>query len=323
MDLEMVLNELSFQAPAPDIPTARKQMAILVNTIQAATKKGVKRILRTHQNFNDIDLAASYPLSRWRNDPEVEREIVSFLRTIALKHPYLASINDLQIIDKGYLSEFFYNQEKAEGLGIAFLLQSLAISLPSDTRWNSHHLVLTYERVDDNGELIVDEVEVNHASSREHVSQLAKWFNERIHETTQTKVHNGSDLWMYRDELFPHLQFCASVESQLQKILSGYAELHSIIKRLFEFEAYCKDWRDGSFDHQKLPSKITPESVTTLEMYKKEHTFRCPGGEYYLFSWHARLTPGAWRIYFYPEETTRQIIIGHIGHKLANKLYPT
>ena len=93
--------------------------------------------------------------------------------------------------------------------------------------------------------------------------------------------------------------------------------------RLFELNTYCENWHDGLFDYDKIPTKITPESDATLKKYSSEHTFLCPDGTNHLFSWHARLTPDAWRIYFHVDEDKKLLTIGHIGHKLPNVLYPT
>ena len=38
-------------------------------------------------------------------------------------------------------------------------------------------------------------------------------------------------------------------------------------------------------------------------------------GEKRLFSWHIRMTPGAWRLHFHPLKPTK-IIIGYIGVKI-------
>ncbi len=55
MDLEMVLNELSFQTPVSDQQTARQLMSDLIGTIRQATASGVKRVLRTSEDINTAD----------------------------------------------------------------------------------------------------------------------------------------------------------------------------------------------------------------------------------------------------------------------------
>src|SRR6266702_1020412 len=74
MDLEMVLNELSLRPLASDVQVARQRMSNLVSTIAAATKLGVGRVLRTHRDFNSEEIAPGYPVAKWRNDHEVDRE---------------------------------------------------------------------------------------------------------------------------------------------------------------------------------------------------------------------------------------------------------
>src|SRR6266700_2741161 len=74
MDLEMVLNELSLRPLASDVQVARQRMSNIVSTIAAATKLGVGRVLRTHRDFNSEEIAPGYPVAKWRNDHEVDRE---------------------------------------------------------------------------------------------------------------------------------------------------------------------------------------------------------------------------------------------------------
>jgi hypothetical protein len=93
MDLEMVFNELSARTLAPDISTARQWMSELISTMREAKGCGLKG-LRTQTDFHDMVLAENYPLSRWRNDNEVNREERTFLRTLATKTPLSVDIPD-------------------------------------------------------------------------------------------------------------------------------------------------------------------------------------------------------------------------------------
>ncbi len=93
----MVLNELSLRPLANDVQGARQRMSDLVSTIAAATKLGVGRVLRTHRDFNSEEIAPGYPVAKWRNDHEVDREARSFFRTLTSKAPYLTDIVDPEI----------------------------------------------------------------------------------------------------------------------------------------------------------------------------------------------------------------------------------
>ncbi|MCP3775844.1 hypothetical protein NLX71_21460 [Paenibacillus sp. MZ04-78.2] len=123
--------------------------------------------------------------------------------------------------------------------------------------------------------------------------------------------------------LFPALIFCERTLAQLFEFNKGELILKQIRNKLWDLNDYFIKWSDGGFDPQLLPFKVTPESQRTLSHCKEGHTFLCPDGEYKTFSWHLRMTPGAGRIFFIPDEKTRKCIIGHIGNKLKTINDPT
>jgi hypothetical protein len=94
MDLEMVFNELSSNTPADDIPTARKWMSGFIQVLSQATRNGVKRVLRTHEDLSSIELAPDYPIARWRNDREVNQEERSFFRSLTAKAPLWSDLSE-------------------------------------------------------------------------------------------------------------------------------------------------------------------------------------------------------------------------------------
>jgi len=130
MDLEMVFNELSARTLAPDISTARQWMSELISTMREAQRCGLKG-LRTQTDFHDMVLAENYPLPRWRNDNEVNREERTFLRTLATKAPLSVDIPDREIKIKVENSgcELSLQGIQAEGFKVSYYLETLAISL--------------------------------------------------------------------------------------------------------------------------------------------------------------------------------------------------
>lgn len=317
MDLEMVLNELSLNAPAKDIPTARQWMLDLLRTLRAAVKCGVPRVLRTHREFQGTLLAPDYPLAAWRSDNNVAREERLYFKSLTTKAPFLA---DLPEIESNILAfEFTHNGEAAQGLGTAFLLEALAISVRSGSRWESNQIELEVKRLAEDADLITENVLVFHASHPDHERSHDTWIQKRL----QTSVRDGTDMWDRRVSLFPALIFCDSVCRQVQGLQARDPMLRAVVKRLLEMETYCKDWNEGPFNPDDLPSKASTESVSTLQQYGAERTFRCPDGEERVFSWHVRLTPGAWRIHFFPKTEERKIIIGYIGSHLPTVSDPT
>lgn len=316
MDLEMVLNELSLRSPATDVHVARQRMSDLILTVVVATKHGVKRTIRTLSNLDAEELAPNYPIARWRNDSNVDRELQRFFRTLVTKSPFLEDVADLDILRSIGLSDFFHSEDQAIGLGVAYWLEALAISLRSEPRWYDSHLQIRIVQIDEHEEMTDTTEEIAHASSSGHIQEHLHWINERQHKDDQLSVRDGMTIWERKEELFPSLYFCEKVGEQMQAMSRGNLLLMPIMKRLYELEGFCKVWHEGPFDHNKMLSKVTNESETTIEMFGNERTFRCHDGTFRVFRWHVRLTPGAWRLYFYPLPEERKLIIGYIGPHL-------
>ncbi|MEG4328335.1 hypothetical protein QUB37_02505 [Microcoleus sp. AT3-A2] len=312
MDLEMVFNELSARTLAPDISTARQWMSELISTMVAAKGCGLKGI-RIQADFHAMILAESYPLSRWRNDNEVNREERTFLKTLATKTPLSVDIPDIEIKikveDPG--CELSLQGIQSESFKVAYYLETLVISLHSEFLWNASRINLDLIQIDENGELIGESVEVLHASQKNHVLEHADWIKKR----QQTAVVDGLELWNRRTELFSSLEFCDRVSQQIE-ILVDPKMLRQVVRKLFELDELSKNWTDGALDLDNLPSKVSPESESRLKEFKEQLNIECLDGKKRIFSWHVRMTPGAWRLHFCTELGPAKIIIGYIGTKI-------
>ncbi|AFY82503.1 hypothetical protein [Oscillatoria acuminata] len=314
MEIEMVLNELSLRHPAPDTYTARQWMSDLIGTINAIAKYSSESVsLRTQYDFHSTQLAPNYPLFRWLNDQEVDQMKRDIILTLATNSPFSHAIDnpDIQDIENNQAnSEYRYEGERAIGLGVAHLLETIAISFPSADCWDYSYISVDIIKCEDNDE--DNKVEIRHASHKDHVEEHADW----IKSCTQVKVRDGVDLWQCKEDLFPHLHFCNAVEKQLKTLLANAPMLQSVQRRLFELENSSNQWTSGAFDWNTLPTKATPESDSRLKQFEQALTIECPDGESRLFSLHVRMTPGAWRLYFSTDLGPGQIIIGYIGPKL-------
>jgi hypothetical protein len=306
MDLEIVFNELSIEVCATDLSIAKQWMSEFINTILAIKPpSGVKRKLRTKNDFNYLLLAPDYTLAQWRNDPNVDLETRRFLKTLQDKNdPPLPDFADPSI-------EVSYQGKSTIGLYYAFVYNSLAISFRSSSQWDYNLIELQITSIDEDEELATITERVIHASCKNHIQEHEKWICDRL----KIEVNNGLDLWHRKKELFPNLLFCEAVSKQLQNINNGEPILKQIIKRLLELEEYCKSWNTGSFNLDNIPCKVSPESESRLKKFDRELTFKCPDGIDRIFSYHVRMTPGAWRLHFWALEPGK-IIIGYIGVKI-------
>lgn len=315
MEIDLILNELSLRNPASDKRIACEWMSEFISSIKAIKAEGVKVQLRTQENFHTTILAPDYPIRRWLNDAdEVERR---FVKSLVTKAPFSNDIANLEIkeIEDGTgLSEFRYQGKLALGLGIAHLLDTIAISFPSEDCWDCHCLSIEYKRIDESEELINEIVDILHISHRCHVSKHSTW----IKSHTRIEIIDGDDLWKKKEDIFPSLLFCECVQQQLTCLQYGNPVFKQVVKRLFELEEYCKIWTDGRLDYRNIPCKVSPESESRLQKFKDQLTFQCPDGIERVFSLHVRMTgAGAWRLYFSDEIGPGKIVIGYVGLKIT------
>lgn len=312
MDLEMVFNELSARTLAPDISTARQWMSELISTMLAAKGCGLKGI-RIQADFHAMILAESYPLSRWRNDPEVNKDERTFLRTLATKTPLFVDIPDIEIKikveDPG--CELSLQGIQSESFKVAYYLETLVISLHSELLWNASRINLDLIQIDENGELIKESVEVLHASQKNHVLEHADWIKKR----QQTAVVDGLELWNRRAELFSSLEFCDRVSQQIESLVDPKM-LRQVVRKLFELDELSKSWTDGALNLDNLPSKASPESESRLKEFREQLNIQCLDGKKRIFSLHVRMTYKVWRLHFCTELGPGKIIIGYIGPKI-------
>jgi hypothetical protein len=336
VEIDLILNELSLENPASDKQTARQWMSDFINTIKALHSQGVKVYLRTKDNFKATIIAYNaysdpivyYPIGTWLNDKEVGKEERDFILTLATGSPFSKNILNPEIegIENNEgLSEFYYEGKVAVGLGVAYVLDTLAISFISDICWNTSYIELDQILLsdDDDQEIIDQKVEIRHASRKNNIQYHSEWIQKQIEEDKiQEDILDGNDIWDRREELFPNLEFCENVARQLQSLDYGTPMLKQVKKKLFKLQNYCQTWTEEDFNLDILPSKATPESQSRLDSLEKKLTFKCPDAEKRIFSLHIRITPGAWRLHFSTELGicsklgTGKIIIGYIGKKI-------
>ena len=314
MGIEMVLNEHSLQQ-APDIHEARNWMVQFVQTIKTASQHKVDRNFRTTNKISEIHLAKDYPLSKWLNDREVNRDMRQYLGVLTAKMPPWDDLPDLDDQVNAYqLSHTGYNHEAPRvcGLWVSHLVNALAISLPSHSNWDSNNLDLEVQWLEGEDNIQSESVKVIHASHPDHVTEHEDWIEER----RLSKIQNGDDLWNHRGDLFPSLTFCDSISIKSQIRGLNQTMLWPVVRRLSELQAHCEEWTSGNFNKEGLLGEPRQEGEATLQKYGKERTFRCPDSKERCFSWHVSINPNAWRLYFFPVPETTELIISYIGPHL-------
>jgi putative addiction module killer protein len=108
----------------------------------------------------------------------------------------LIEVNDQTIQENAELSDFRYQGQPAYALGVAYLLNALAVSFNSASEWDCDSLNLEITKLDGFTDSIVfvDSIEtVVHASRREHILQHHSWIKSRLEAKP----------WQTQDALLP------------------------------------------------------------------------------------------------------------------------
>ncbi|MCI0470271.1 MAG: hypothetical protein L0Y73_01275 [Candidatus Aminicenantes bacterium] len=309
--MDAFFNELSVDE-APNKETARMWMANLIEVYKKAMHLGFRE-LRTSADFMNSKLTADYTIYNWLYDRAIDTDTRLLLKTKAAKSPFIETLLNREDDEKHRLQEFKYKGSCAEGLGAAYLFDSLALSFDNSSEWDNYIIKLNIaEYSEENDNFINNTIEVKHSSKLGHLYYLSDW----IEDKKKSDITDGKLLWLKRKEIFPHLVFCRRVEDQISDLIPTLPEFHAVVRKLFEFEKYCSSWESGFFTGENFPSKLTPESESRLHEFKDKLDILCPDGKTRLFSWHVRYTPGPGRIYLFPDNTGKKIYIGYIGPKI-------
>jgi hypothetical protein len=313
MGIELVLNELSFEPNAPDKTIARQRVVGFYRATSAAMKMGANRSVRCPENFQRKFLAEGYSMGDWLGDMEVDRDLRMALKSWFTKSPYWQGDFDLQ--EKVHSRMFvFAGRDNAIGIGVASLLNGLGVSFLSDETWDRPNVEIRVLTEWYSGEeaLTQDEnILVRHVSHSNHMEIHKQW----VKECLKINPKDGKELWIRRKEWFTRLDFCDRTEAQLVELPRPM--LPSVTELLVYLQSFCQNWTEGNFDPTKFPPKrIATETQITLQKFGAERTYKCPDGIERTFSWHVRLTPSTWRIYFEPRPATNHMIIGYIGPHL-------
>ena len=313
IDLDPVFNDLSLVPLAENRAETYSRMSNLVSLLNEAPTHRLGSGLRTSESFYLLELEEGYQLNDWLYDPHVSKEESLFMLTLATKSPFWEHIPETAR-EKVDLMDVSLVDQISDTLKAACILEAPLIGF-SHPPWNSPILSCVCE------ELVDDEVEAEpvtlvNISDHEHFKAHVNWIDSRIKQSVSTT----KELWESKEDLFPSLEFCASVEGQLMSVASSDPRFRQIVSKLFELEAYFLNWKQGNFEPKEF-KKCNPVSKTTLNKYGDKYTFSRPNGDEVTATWHLYLTPGKGRIYFEAIGNTHKCVVCHIDDKLPDVTY--
>jgi hypothetical protein len=238
-------------------------------------------------------------------DEDLKTWLISTLGTL---HP------EDKIEDMYNITAMSVNGTACKGLGVSCerITNSISISF-THTEWTQQEYTVSVTTLDEEAEEETFESRTRHTCSAEQ----CRAHQDALQKLKTYQIQTGNELWIRRKELFPNLDFCACVKAQMKALRNNTPELEQVIIKLCELQraaANCKS--NKRIQESDFTSKVTPESTPRKQAFANRLTFLCPDGKLHLCEWHARYTPGAGRIHFYPIESEKIFYIGYIGGKI-------
>ena len=310
----LVFNELSADEPARTRQAARVRMKDMLEAV-AALAGGRAANLTAVDSFDlyGMRLTTDYDLTGWLRDRAVDRDLRNFFWTISTK------LDDLDIgeavRDRFYLSEFHVGNRNAPGLGLAFLLGTVAVSLPSEERWRRVRIRLRYTWLENDGtERRRDVVAINVADGGHAASAI----DETSKQARVALTASPALLADRKRACFPHLDFGPDVDDQLARV--PVEMLHRIIAKLIVLDDVVRRWRRDAAESPVLP-KIHSESEPTMQQYGDRRVFRSASGASETFRLHA-MVGDRYRIHLRIDRRDRSVEIGYVGEHLPTVKFP-
>lgn len=313
--MEAFLNELS-------LPKLHSENAVVDSFkefgeyYKYARDCGIREI-RVQSNFEKFEFTNGYSFYNWINDKRADQDLITLLKSAIFTVPFIDEIFNTYQQEHDNPIEIRFQGNTCFGLGLASdkIFNSIAFSFDF-TNWNLPNYSVEITNISErgDGELVEETVDANakNISAIDHVNTHQEFINKIVTNT----IPNGLVLWQRREELFPNLVFCNSVESQIQNLDLNNPTFTQVIGRLFDLQNTANKFDGTPIKPTDFPTLTTPESESRRQKLKKDFTIMCPDGQARFFSWHSRYTPGAGRIHFIAFENQRLIIVGYIGQKI-------
>ena len=314
--MTLVFNELSAGHGKRTRNEAMDLMSHMVRAIAALVRKRAPKLM-TVESFDlfGMMLAEDYSLGAWLQDPNVEPDDRRFFLIISTKVTFDREVS-AAVKHRFLLSEFHAGDRDAPGIGLSYLLRTVAISLRSHERWMGVHIPIRHRWFDEHTNLHEAEVVALNIADREQASTVT---DEMANRAQAGLAQSPRTLLTVIRPSFPHLSFGLDVEGQIATLPADV--LDPIITKLVVLDGAIRDWRR---DGPKLPGlpMIHPESEQTMQRYGAQRVFRSSNGKQATFRLHA-MVGGAYRIHVRIDQRRRSLEIGYIGKHLPTARFPT
>ena len=325
--MRLFFNELSAKVKAASRHEGREWMNGFIHSITAlaahqpvelvAIKPSDKR-----WNFFAIELSKNYTLSNWLYDRKVDRDIKAYFQKITTKIDIPDDIDD-EVKNCFYLSEFLPSnrdyangcEDDACGLGLAYLLNTVAASLASEERWKIIRVPLRHVRLtpDGNEEEDIESLNISQSSQAQCIFDI-------LLERDQTILkENPQDFANSKERCFPHLKFGMDIDDQINSLSTDICK--QVVIKLVSIDNAVRDWQCTPCQKDLTLSYISKETQATMRQFGEQRKFRDSKGNIKIFELHTRIDR-KYRIHLRIDYRERSMEIGYIGKHLPTNKFP-
>ncbi len=305
MSVLLFFNELSCSAPQlkEHVDDAMNRFTRL---LMCVTQWRRDAALVSSVKLKELELAPGYYLQEWAGRPR-HIDLWRGIRSMQNRAPFSTVLP----LGAGEGAEYFWDGRTATALGAAHLLDGLLVSLLVDPAWDVPWIQADRELLTEvpDGEPVIlkNSVDVRHAATLEHVGCHEEW----IKQVGLPDLKSGTEIWVARGDLFPHLMFLPHVEEHLDTLrLDWVVPLAHELRRINDA---IGDWDPQLTRHPTWRSNVTSEGETRKRLCK----FVDLDGNERIFDLHGRFTPGHGRVYFRLVPEAHKATIAHVGLKLG------
>lgn len=265
-----------------------------------------------------IPIWKDYHIRNWINqfneNSDYRRRIKSLITST--QSP-IFSVEEIEA-ERAKLSDFFYKGEVVPSLGACYLLNQLAFSFNSNTKWNANSFEIEHQ------ELKGESCKIKESSvTVNNVTSLTHW-KEHYSVIEQQKIQNLQQSKAFSSEfntLFKHIKLLPSAKRSLERGEFPPVFYQRIYRAITSLNGYVVDCleKEIALSYSDVITftqlNITDESTTTKNNPKlNNHRFFRYNGERHFFGYHIKNFPSSQRMHFLILEN--EIIIGYIGKHL-------
>lgn len=272
-------------------------------------------------NWFRLELVKGYYWQDWynRHNKDENKDILRAFRSIHTSQPLFSMDDvekDVELLDVEFLGEIDYNALRA-----ACWNHSPISSFPTNELWATSPLAVKLHKLGQDGELECEEDKIVNIYSMEVYEKEKDNFLSSRNEL----LKKGAELVTNWDGCFPHLQKCGKSEEQLFRWTAGHTIFKQVVSSLTILNSFAESWKIGSikdYSHESLREfglnhRVSGESDTVKNNsdLRRTREFYSPMGVKLFFGNHIKISKG-YRIHFYPDAETKNILVGYIGKHL-------